>query len=102
MLGRIVRYFFAPNLSAFSEFSAHLFPNFSRTAQVRIRNGRQERWQFRLSDGPPMPSEKDVRGAVQALCAGPVTHGSLLNFPRDPLACMRQLRAAHGPVAALE
>lgn len=32
----------------------------------------------------------------------PVTHGRLLDFPDDPLACMRKLHAEHGPIAALE
>jgi cytochrome P450 len=49
-----------------------------------------------------MTGEEDVRPALRAPCAGPITHGSLLDFPRDPLACMRQLYATHGPVAALE
>jgi cytochrome P450 len=32
----------------------------------------------------------------------PVTVGDLLDFPRDPLLCMRRLYRAHGPLAALE
>ncbi len=32
----------------------------------------------------------------------PVTHGRLLDFPDDPLACMKKLRAEHGNVCALE
>src|SRR5690606_2867580 len=32
----------------------------------------------------------------------PVTYGSLLDFPADPIACMRRLQAHHGAVAALE
>lgn len=32
----------------------------------------------------------------------PVTVGNLLDFPADPVACMRQLHAEHGPMAALE
>jgi cytochrome P450 len=32
----------------------------------------------------------------------PVTQGRLLDFPRDPLWCMRRLYEAHGEVAALE
>jgi cytochrome P450 len=32
----------------------------------------------------------------------PVTVGSLLDFPADPVACMRKLHAEHGPIAALE
>ena len=31
----------------------------------------------------------------------PVTHGNLLDFPADPLACMRKLQQQHGSVAAL-
>src|SRR3954451_20768210 len=49
-----------------------------------------------------MTGEEDVRVTHQAPWAGPITRGSLLSFPRDPLACMRQLHATHGPVAALE
>ncbi len=32
----------------------------------------------------------------------PITHGSLLDFPRDPVACMRRLYRAHGDLAALQ
>lgn len=32
----------------------------------------------------------------------PITHGRLFDFPDDPVACMRRLRAVHGNVAALE
>jgi cytochrome P450 len=32
----------------------------------------------------------------------PVTFGDLLDFPRDPLLCMRRLCRAHGELAALE
>jgi len=32
----------------------------------------------------------------------PVTFGRLLDFTRDPLACMRRLYRDHGTVAALE
>jgi cytochrome P450 len=32
----------------------------------------------------------------------PVTKGRLLDFPDDPVRCMRALHAAHGPIAALE
>ncbi|MDZ4817469.1 MAG: cytochrome P450 [Planctomycetota bacterium] len=32
----------------------------------------------------------------------PVTHGNLLDFPRDPIACMRELYNQHGNIAALE
>jgi cytochrome P450 len=32
----------------------------------------------------------------------PVTAGSFLEFPSDPLLCMRRLYRAHGPLAALE
>lgn len=34
--------------------------------------------------------------------AQPITPGSLLDFPADPLGCMRALQRAHGDVAALE
>ncbi len=32
----------------------------------------------------------------------PVTHGSLLQFPEDPLACMKKLHREHGDLAVLE
>jgi cytochrome P450 len=32
----------------------------------------------------------------------PVTHGRLLDFPDDPVTCMRRLYRAHGDIAALE
>lgn len=32
----------------------------------------------------------------------PVTHGRLLDFPDDPIRCMRRLHATHGELAALE
>lgn len=32
----------------------------------------------------------------------PITPGSLRDFPRDPIACMRRLYRTHGPIAALE
>lgn len=32
----------------------------------------------------------------------PITRGSLLDFPDDPIACMRRLQTLHGSVAALE
>ncbi|GIX03101.1 MAG: hypothetical protein KatS3mg113_0107 [Planctomycetaceae bacterium] len=32
----------------------------------------------------------------------PITQGHLLDFPRDPIACMRSLHAQHGDMAALE
>ncbi|WP_010582668.1 cytochrome P450 [Schlesneria paludicola] len=32
----------------------------------------------------------------------PVTQGRLLDFPDDPIACMRRLHAAHGSVCAME
>jgi cytochrome P450 len=51
---------------------------------------------------PQMTGEEDMLVTHQAPCAGPITRGSLLSFPRDPLARMRQLHATHGPVAALE
>ena len=31
----------------------------------------------------------------------PITHGNLLDFPRDPIACMRRLQGRHGDIAAL-
>lgn len=32
----------------------------------------------------------------------PVTHGDLMDFPRDPIRCMRRLMREHGEVAALD
>ena len=32
----------------------------------------------------------------------PITYGSLLDFPKDPGACMRKLHAEHGDIAALQ
>lgn len=32
----------------------------------------------------------------------PITRGRLFDFPDDPIACMRKLRARHGDIAALE
>jgi cytochrome P450 len=32
----------------------------------------------------------------------PITRGRLLDFPDDPIACMRKLQARHGNIAALE
>ena len=32
----------------------------------------------------------------------PITQGRLLDFPDDPIACMRKLNAQHGPVCAME
>ncbi len=32
----------------------------------------------------------------------PITRGRLLDFPDDPIACMRKLRAEHGDICALE
>lgn len=43
--------------------------------------------------------ERNILTAEKSL---PVTHGSLLDFARDPLLCMRQLNQTHGTVAALE
>jgi cytochrome P450 len=40
------------------------------------------------------------------LCTGdeslPVTQGQLLDFPADPIACMRRLQSQHGAVCAME
>ena len=49
-----------------------------------------------------MTCEEDKRPTLPPRRDGPITYGSLLDFPRNPLACMRQLHATHGPVAALE
>ena len=47
-----------------------------------------------LSDG----NEATPGGASRP----PVTHGRLLDFPDDPLACMKKLQVEHGNVCALE
>jgi cytochrome P450 len=44
-------------------------------------------------------NERNVLSAGKSL---PVTCGSLLDFARDPLLCMRRLHQDHGTVAALE
>jgi cytochrome P450 len=52
-----------------------------------------------------MQSPDQVQPINAAAAAGealPVTHGSLLDFPRDPIACMRSLYQRHGHLAALE
>jgi cytochrome P450 len=49
-----------------------------------------------------MSDENNVLANLRVPSAGPITHGSLLTFSRDPLACMRQLHATHGDLAALE
>src|SRR3954470_19656237 len=49
-----------------------------------------------------MTDQVEARATLPIPRSGPITQGSLLDFPRDPLACMRQLHARHGPVAALE
>ena len=49
-----------------------------------------------------MTDNEDLRPKLHSACDGPITYGSLSEFPRDPLACMRQLRARHGEAAALE
>jgi len=44
-----------------------------------------------------------VVSAIPAIEAAlPIARGSLLDFPRDPLACMRGLHGANGNLAALE
>lgn len=40
-----------------------------------------------------------VRGADDPL---PITHGRLLDFPDDPVACLRALHARHGDICAME
>ena len=32
----------------------------------------------------------------------PVTYGRLMDFPDDPVACMRRLHAEHGEICAME
>ena len=38
-------------------------------------------------------------GADQPL---PITHGRLMDFPEDPVACLRKLHARHGTICAME
>ena len=40
-----------------------------------------------------------ARGADEPL---PITHGRLMDFPDDPIACMRRLHAEHGNICAME
>jgi len=47
-----------------------------------------------------MLTRTDLR--LAQLESPPITCGSLLDFPDDPIACMRRLHAVHGSVAALE
>jgi cytochrome P450 len=47
-------------------------------------------------------NQGDQRSVLPPAQALPVTFGSLLDFPRDPLLCMRRLYRSHGPLAALE
>jgi cytochrome P450 len=49
-----------------------------------------------------MADNNDVLARLRLPSPGPITHGSLLTFSRDPLTCMRQLHATHGGVAALD
>jgi cytochrome P450 len=52
-----------------------------------------------------MPLPNQVHATQSAATAGqylPVTYGSLLDFPLDPIACMRSLYQKHGHLAALE
>jgi cytochrome P450 len=51
----------------------------------------------------PMPASTSVAAAHgSAHSSLPITHGSLTDFPRDPIACMRSLYERHGLLAALE
>ena len=46
-----------------------------------------------------MPNPVLTHGSEDPL---PITRGRLFDFPDDPIACMRKLRARHGNIAALE
>jgi cytochrome P450 len=46
-----------------------------------------------MSDSIPLPLNRDVL---------PITRGSLLQFPEDPVQCMKRLHATHGDLAVLE
>jgi cytochrome P450 len=51
----------------------------------------------------PMPaSTRHASENVPAQNGLPITHGSLTDFPRDPIACMRSLYERHGHLAALD
>ena len=43
------------------------------------------------------PEERDAAGTPL-----PVTHGRLMDFPENPIACMRRQQAEHGNISALE
>ncbi len=47
------------------------------------------------ADFPNSPSANTSAGL-------PITFGSLMEFPEDPIACMRRLHAAHGELAVLQ
>lgn len=46
-------------------------------------------------------SPPSITSPLKSSASLPVSHGSLWEFPRDPIACMRRLYRAHGDVAAL-
>ena len=51
----------------------------------------------------PSPANNTSAGTSNSAPSNlPITHGSLLDFPRDPIACMRALHERHGLLAALE
>jgi cytochrome P450 len=50
----------------------------------------------------PSPAHARLPASPAAATNLPITHGSLLEFPRDPIACMRALYERHGHLAALE
>lgn len=47
-------------------------------------------------------SPQDLILSADADDSLPIAYGSLLQFPEDPIACMKRLRAEYGDVAALE
>jgi cytochrome P450 len=51
----------------------------------------------------PLPNQAHaIKPAAAAEQGLPVSYGSLLDFPLDPIACMRSLYQKHGHLAALE
>jgi cytochrome P450 len=52
-----------------------------------------ELFMARIDSDPIFPPASD---------SPPITFGNLLDFPRDPLLCMRRLYQTHGEIAALE
>lgn len=77
--------------------SRAIFGKFCRNdAELDVTPPEGDRW----TDPPPMPTTAlPLNAAASPL---PITRGNLLDFPDDPIACMRRLQGRHGNVAAME